>query len=749
MKHTWLAKIAVVAVTILCCGDVFMCKGCLEEERAAAMQLKASIDQAGGSDFLPAWDEHKLGDCCEWLRVTCGSNGRVISLFLNNAFNGMPPSPWNLNPSVFLLNASVLLLLKNFSSFTFKRWVWLVGSRTKYAKLVSVMTLRSLKQLHLEHNALDISFSGSSSLPTCLKNLTALSVVDMSSNISFISYLSLLPSLKYLNIDIGRSTPVNVRDIAALKNLEELDLYTQDASDSLGADNGYTSSSNLTILGLKYAFLGRSTMQSLRAFPKLKILRLDHSNLTKSFSQEIHHVQWVEKITLNDAHHVDDDVIQAPEYIVTSRGPLQLPIHSSPKLLALDVSLNSIEGEIPADIGIMFSSLRILNLESNRLEGNVPASISLMRFLLQLDLSNNKITIDLSGNLLTGAIPMDFSAREFQLTSNNTMIGSPTKVHPLGSNQFNGTIPTTLCELSGLSILDLSHNNFHGSIPSCLTQIGLADASTAVHMYSKIFVGYELNFFASWSKKIFLDKSLDKQVYLYRTGDLDQLVDETVKFTAKRTDSYQGLIVEYVSGMDLSSNKLTGEIPPEFGGLSGIYALNLSHNNLSGSIPDTLSKLGKIESLDLSYNHLNGQLSPQLMEMANLALFSVAHNNLSDPIPDSRGQFATFDKSSYKGNPFLCGPPVSISCTPTAPPTQSETATSEKGEEEADGGWIGMSIFDISFGVSFVAMFTMVITVFLINPHWRKTWFHFVLDSILKLRNNAKLRKKLMRDSRT
>ncbi|KAG6750523.1 hypothetical protein POTOM_045019 [Populus tomentosa] len=55
-----------------------------------------------------------------------------------------------------------------------------------------------------------------------------------------------------------------------------------------------------------------------------------------------------------------------------------------------------------------------------------------------------------------------------------------------------------------------------------------------------------------------------------------------------------------------SVTTFTGEIPPEFGSLGEIHALNLSHNNLTGSIPATLSNLKQIESLDLSHNNLNG-----------------------------------------------------------------------------------------------------------------------------------------------
>ncbi|KAI9190985.1 hypothetical protein LWI28_001738 [Acer negundo] len=106
---------------------------------------------------------------------------------------------------------------------------------------------------------------------------------------------------------------------------------------------------------------------------------------------------------------------------------------------------------------------------------------------------------------------------------------------------------------------------------------------------------------------------------------------ETIEFTTKSISySYKGRILNYLSGIDLSFNKLTSEIPYQVGNLTGIHSLNLSHNELSGPIPLSFSYLRQIESLDLSYNYLNGKIPTQLVELYNLAVFSVAHNNLTD-----------------------------------------------------------------------------------------------------------------------
>ena len=287
----------------------------------------------------------------------------------------------------------------------------------------------------------------------------------------------------------------------------------------------------------------------------------------------------------------------------------------------------------------------------------------------------------------------------------------------LKGNYLQGPIPHQLCQLRKLSIMDLSHNRLNGSIPSCITnllfwKVGNGDLYGLVERGRDFDLEDIYNYYNS-TVPLSLDRS--------DTRTLDTQV--VVNFMTKnRYESYKGVILEYMAGLDLSSNELTGDISSEIGDLRNIHGLNLSHNFLSGSIPESFSNLKMIESLDLSHNKLNGQI-PQLTELHSLSKFDVSYNNLSCPIPDKE-QFSTFDESSYRGNLNLCCPPINKSCTNL--PELLET--SSKGPEDESA--VDMVALYWSFVASCVTVMLGLLAILWVNPYWRKLWFYFIEECI-------------------
>lgn len=143
-----------------------------------------------------------------------------------------------------------------------------------------------------------------------------------------------------------------------------------------------------------------------------------------------------------------------------------------------------------------------------------------------------------------------------------------------------------------------------------------------------------------------------------------------------------------MTGINLSWNELTGEIPSEIGKLQKVRALNLSHNYLSGSILESFFNLKMIESLDLSHNKLSGLISPSLSELNFLTNFNVSYTNLFGLIPD-KGQFGMFDEWNCRGNLGLYGPTINKSCTRVE---ENPATTSNRGEDEDES-----AIYTVTF----------------------------------------------------
>ncbi|XP_057500656.1 cuscuta receptor 1-like [Actinidia eriantha] len=429
---------------------------------------------------------------------------------------------------------------------------------------------------------------------------------------------------------------------------------------------------------------------------------------------------------------------------------------STLRLNILDVSNNHLSGKLPSWMGNM-SLLDAIIMFSNHFEGPIPIEFCKLDYLVLLDLSDNN---------LSGFLPSCFnsSTLEHVHLNQNNLRGPWTHVFDncsslvtidLGENKFTGTIPSwignlyglsililkfnhfegeipiQICQLKELSILDLSKNNFSGLIPPCFNDIPFKpsdrkflEQGVGFHPYSFVDQMY-------WREEFHFDVE-EARPYLTVTNQVD--------FATKHGYyAYRGLILVYMSGIDLSCNHLTGDIPPGMGNLSELHSLNLSHNNLIGSIPATFSQLKQIESLDLSYNYLNGRIPPQLIELHSLAVFSVAYNNLSGTTPEQKAQFSTFGESSYEGNRFLYGPPLNNSFTETRP---TSTMQKDKDEEGDDGSFMDMESFYVSFVVSYIIVLLSIVAVLIINPHWRYIWFqfitscyYFVFDSFRKILN--------------
>ncbi|XP_006599580.3 receptor-like protein EIX2 isoform X1 [Glycine max] len=371
------------------------------------------------------------------------------------------------------------------------------------------------------------------------------------------------------------------------------------------------------------------------------------------------------------------------------------------QLQFLNLASNNLSGEIP-DCWMNWTSLVDVNLQSNHFVGNLPQSMGSLADLQSLQIRNNTlsgifptsvkknnqlISLDLGENNLSGTIP--------------TWVGEKllnVKILRLRSNRFGGHIPNEICQMSHLQVLDLAQNNLSGNIPSCFSNLSamtLKNQSTDPRIYSQVQYG---KYYSSMQSIV--------SVLLWLKG---------------RGDEY-GNILGLVTSIDLSSNKLLGEIPREITYLNGLNFLNMSHNQLIGHIPQGIGNMRSLQSIDFSRNQLSGEIPPTIANLSFLSMLDLSYNHLKGNIPTGT-QLQTFDASSFIGN-NLCGPPLPINCS-----SNGKTHSYEGSHGH------GVNWFFVSMTIGFIVGFWIVIAPLLICRSWRYAYFHFLDHVWFKLQS--------------
>ncbi|KEH33792.1 LRR receptor-like kinase [Medicago truncatula] len=186
-------------------------------------------------------------------------------------------------------------------------------------------------------------------------------------------------------------------------------------------------------------------------------------------------------------------------------GELPLYFSNRKQLETMNLGENEFSGTIPI---MMSQNLKVVILRANKFEGTIPQQLFNLSYLIHLDLAHNKLsgsmtkcvynltrmvtihetslftttiefftkgqdyvsriqqerrTIDLSANNLSGEVPLEF----FQLVQVQTL--------NLSHNNFVGTIPKTIRGMKNMESLDLSNNKFFGEIPQGMSLLTFLD----------------------------------------------------------------------------------------------------------------------------------------------------------------------------------------------------------------------------------------------------------------------------------
>ncbi|XP_073122795.1 receptor-like protein EIX2 [Henckelia pumila] len=369
----------------------------------------------------------------------------------------------------------------------------------------------------------------------------------------------------------------------------------------------------------------------------------------------------------------------------------------------VDISDNRLSGELPHCLKNL-TYLEYFNVANNNLSWRITESLGYMNVLSSLHLRNNSFVgeiptslrkcrwlhvLDLGENNLTGHIPAWIGGSLPMLA-----------VLSLRSNDFIGRLPLTFCHLQNLQLLDLSLNKISGTIPKCI------------------------NNFTSMSLNPDVNQIPDNISYAFLASDFGHTFYDSINII------WKGKEVEYVRNLillkviDLSSNKLVGQIPDEISSLDGLFALNLSRNSFTGSIPHDIGQLTMLNALDLSENNISGEIPDTLSQLSHLGILNLAYNNLSGTIPWNT-HMQTFNSSSYIGNPQLCGPPLPKHCPEDERP---ENPISSENVDEIDDGKLISRGFYIAMALGFIVGFWGVFGTLALKHSWGIVCFKMVIN---------------------
>ncbi|XP_047949625.1 receptor-like protein EIX2 [Salvia hispanica] len=128
-----------------------------------------------------------------------------------------------------------------------------------------------------------------------------------------------------------------------------------------------------------------------------------------------------------------------------------------------------------------------------------------------------------------------------------------------------------------------------------------------------------------------------------------------------------------------------------------------------------------LDSLDLSHNRLSGNIPASLAEIHTLGVLDLSNNKLSGKIPTGT-QLQSFNASSYAGNDGLCGNPLPMCIEDSLRP--STTNPVDNMNEKDGNNFSFMQEVGISMGFGFIFGFWGVIGSFILKKSWRIAFFN-------------------------
>nr|GEV98160.1 leucine-rich repeat-containing protein [Tanacetum cinerariifolium] len=569
-------------------------------------------------------------DCCIWNGVTCDcSIGDVIGLDLSC---GMLSGTIHPNTSLFNLPHLQTLNLA-FNDFT--------GSPipSEIERFSSSLTHLNLSRCGLSgHVPPDI---------TLLQKLVSL---DISSN--------------YVGGDLKLEQYVFITMLRNFTNLEELSLAYVNISSVLPASSNISSS--LKILNLFFTGLQGKLPHYIFNLQSLETLDLRYNqftgNIPSKISVNLPHLTFIGLSANKLNGTLPSWLFTSPslEYLFLQNnmfsGNVPFESFALPSLKRLDLGNNQLSGKTDVQTFRQLTNLTYLDLSSNNFSGEweLDTLLSSLTNLEYLSLSYNSLSVttnntnhyvnpgfrflylascklkvflesfrdmkqlqdlDLSGNEIHGQIPHwaeEIGRNELSLLdlSHNFITGLPQfqwyglRVLYLQSNLIEGLFPPSICNMTNLYYLDMSHNSFDGAIPQCVGNTTL----TMMDLGNNSFQGTIPNVFEEF---------------------------------------------KYLEGLILNGNQLEGGVPSSLSKCESLKVLDLGNNHLNGTFPGWLGELHFLQVLVLKSNNFHGNIQPSFAVKSpfqGLHVLDLSHNGFVGQLPTKNFQNFNSMKNVVKDN---------------------------------------------------------------------------------------------------
>ncbi|WCJ18162.1 Receptor-like protein EIX2 [Euphorbia peplus] len=269
-----------------------------------------------------------------------------------------------------------------------------------------------------------------------------------------------------------------------------------------------------------------------------------------------------------------------------------------PSLTSLHLSSCGLSGSISSLSHVNFSSLEVLDLSLNDFNSLFPDWLVNVSSLVHVDLS-------ICG--LYGRIPLGLSElpnlEYLNLAMNDNLSASCSQlfrgswkkieVIDLATNKLHGRLPASIGSMSSLVVFDLFVNSVEGGIPPsigklCNLKMFRLSGNNLTGNLPEFLEANNCEPNSVLPSLVQLDLSSNRLV-----GDLPNWLDQLKN------------LVE----LSLSNNLFQGSIPASIGNLRNLSRLGLTNNQLTGPLPDSFGKLSELSYLDVSLNHLTGSIS--------------------------------------------------------------------------------------------------------------------------------------------